>query len=324
MLLRKSLLPLLVLTLLTLTGNVQAESGEPLLPQPVKEMMKTLEMPFSCNFKTEMTLKQALTHITETTGVRIVCYSRLGSIGETLNPPVKFSLPFQVPLSDALTYLAKQCNMDWIVRDFAIEFMPKEAAGGAFYVRLYYIGDLMEFTPAPSPELYSPEKMTSRPCLIDYITTMVNLASGDKNRENVEIQCHAPSRNLAIRCRANEHAQIEALLERIRNANGLVEPEPETIQTNEMSFRYIPGKEPITDTYDVADLLAMKRVASQNGEETTAEHMIVEIIKTVIEPDSWKNDDMLTLNEDGKLVVTHIPTVHAQITNMLEQLRKMN
>jgi hypothetical protein len=150
---------------------------------------------------------------------------------------------------------------------------------------------------------------------------MINPESGDKNEGNVEISYHLPSQNLAIRCGENEHAQIKALFQRIRNANGLTEPE--TTRTNEMPFRYVPGKEPVTETYDVADLLAMKRVTSQNGGEPV-EHVIVEIIKTVIEPDSWKNDDMLTLNEDGKLVVTHLPTVHAQITNMLEQLRKMN
>ncbi len=186
--LRKLLLPLLLLSVLTFLGGTlrvqfiaaqEPEKERSEIPglvverndpkeEPVRgaredasspalsngEITDLLEVPFSCDFKEPLPLFEALLHISETIQVPFVIDGEMEIQGlvSTESPVVQFQPAFQLSLRDLLDYLTRPHGIRWHVEDGVILFDATGKRRERHYTRSYFVGDLLRETRVPLPE----------------------------------------------------------------------------------------------------------------------------------------------------------------------------
>jgi len=218
------LLPLLLFAVLTVCVAAQEpvpQSGNTvpgsLLENTIPDSQ--LDAPFACDFNAEIPLGEALQHVHKTTTIELfIDHPALREADITMKTPVKFRLPFLLPLRDVLDYLAKQTGTAWTVKEGMITITSPEKAKGEWLSKAYYVGDLLGVPLATVPVVPiagSPEAERLRERftgIIDYIQTMV----APESWENGAISEYYPNLSLVVRQREEQHEEIAGLLQRIR------------------------------------------------------------------------------------------------------------
>ncbi|MCL2743741.1 MAG: hypothetical protein FWE67_07815 [Planctomycetaceae bacterium] len=215
------LLPLLLLVLCP--GTTWSTN---LLPSHLTqdEILATLDEPFTCDFKDEISLAEALSYIGKTTNIEIdVDNAALKELGITTKSPVKFRLPFPLPLRDALNYLVKQHGIDWNVVEnntgnnvLLITSQQNSDRREPYRSEYYFVGDFLQTATPTLPPKHG-EPIASQPekdlaPLIDYIKIMI----APESWKDGDIQGYFPNSSLVVRQREDVHEQIVKLLNRLR------------------------------------------------------------------------------------------------------------
>ena len=218
------LLPLLLLLSVGLSYELRPVAADSEALVPGTRILALLEEPFECDFKEKIPFDKALNCIKETTKIEIFV-----DCDTTLKKPVKFRLPFPLPLRDVLDYLAKQTDTAWTVKNEVLTITPLEKVKGGWYMKPYYVGDLLGAAELSQPSAITPESSPTVDFegLIEYIQTMVAPESWDTDgNDNVDSGCgktmgYYPNLSLVIRQREAEHTEITNLLNRLRKIKEL-------------------------------------------------------------------------------------------------------
>ena len=171
-----------------------------------QQILQQLEMPVTLNNESALPLETALKMFCDQVGIPVfldrAALSEAGiSVGTMVSVPRGNGI--KIRLDTVLNAILDQHNLAWVVSNEMLRITTQRRAMGAMVVRIYYTGDF--------------------PCggLLDIIQTVIEPESWVSKQMGGEgiIEMHPSTKSLAIRQTEAVHAQIESLLEQIRELN---------------------------------------------------------------------------------------------------------
>ena len=194
-----------------------------------EKILAMLETFVFYDVKESVTLEQAAKRLANENGINT--FIDWGALRETnVGPETKFKLrlPCEMPLKDVLTYLVRQHDLSWTVKNEMLVITSEKKSRGNKVVRSFYVKDLLSVKPGfenvvdPTGVVSMNElhditahyvtKYDFEP-IMDYIRTMVAPESWKEDGEMME---YYPNQSLVVRQTEDVHKEINELLAKLR------------------------------------------------------------------------------------------------------------
>jgi hypothetical protein len=316
---------LIVTTLLAfaLCGFVWAAQ----IPQPQRleseaQILQQLEMPITLvpletpgmPLKHRMPLNKAVQLLCEQAGIQHwnLDESALREAGVLTDIPVQIPQGRMIPMKSFFNTILEQHGLAYVVANELLTITTKRKAKGNKYPKSYYVGDIVNFDVEAADPVAIP--MESMFTIIRSVIEPDSWMDGDSQ---IAMVFDVSTKSLTIRQTEDAHAQIEELINAIRKLN-------EEKQPTLTPPKRVEG-EKYVEHYYVGDIVKCDLVKFHNTCLTgTPLKPIFDTIRT-IEPDTWKEEDsFIYIADTNSLAIQQTERVHAQIANILNQMRKAN
>jgi hypothetical protein len=239
----------------------------------------------------EASLDEVVKKLSSASGVPFVLNMvRLEEAGKS--PDQVFSVDLtDMSLRSVLRHTLGPHDLAFFVRDDHITITTREELNETLDVRIYPVRDLM----APDRTGAEPSSYVR---LMELVFRTIKPSSWDAAGGSGNLRGFDPAGVLVVTQTQEVHEQVAGLLAQLRNLRKNDALEKKAGDTNASSSQMTV------------------RVHSNN---LPAE--VAEIVRELIEPDSWKREPQAYIRElPGRLVVRHRPAVHRQIAVLLEKL----
>ncbi len=268
-------------------------------PQSEQDIFRQLEMPVSLNVDRPMPLGYVLQLLRAQTGVEIfVDHPSLREVDVTTDTPVAIQLMKEIKLKSVLNLVLGQLNLTYIVKNEMLNITSVAKARGEYYPKTYYVGDLiMGIRNFDGTFPVDFERSIERGMRHSVVPTR-----GQMNRGFVGAANLNGDPNLA-----SMTANPDTLAQMNRSGNL-------SSQLASNGFN-MPGQE-----------MQNNGGAQTGASGGTADFgPLMDLIEAVVAPDSWnEGGQMQEYFPNLSLVIRQTEEVHAEIVELLNQLRKMN
>jgi general secretion pathway protein D len=274
-------------------------SNEALLnqrPESERQILRKLTMPITVDEDQQITLEQALRKLCAQAGIPVfIDEAALREENILSGTPIKVPQANGIKLQSMLNVILEQHGLAYVVKDEILKITSRKKAKGEMFVKRHYVGDLVTKIPRAITVNENP-----------------NLLEGayEKSRRN-----HLPPAG-----RANvPQPHLPADLNLTRNEVPPYNPNIAAQTTGTGTTGTSSG----TGTN-------IGNTTNENGTGGLDFSSVQNIIESLIEPESWTNDDtgsgakIVDYEQNMSLVIRQTEEAHAQIEDLLTQLRKMN
>ena len=265
-------------------------------PLSEQEIYRQLEMPVSLNFDRPMPLGHVLKFLGGQTGVDIfIDHLALREVDVTTETPVSIQLMKEIKLKSVLKLVLEQLGLTYVVQHEMLKITSISKARGQYFTKSYYVGDLI---------MGIPNFNGSNP--VDFQRSM------DRAMTQANAAATANLRNRGGMITAS-NAQVDPNLVAAAgnpNANAQMGSGASTTFSNGYNMPF-----------------PMQGQGGQQGAGGgTADFTeLMDLIEAVVSPDSWdEGGQMMEYYPNLSLVVRQTEEVHAEIAELLSQLRKLN
>ncbi|MDR1141186.1 MAG: type II and III secretion system protein [Planctomycetaceae bacterium] len=268
-------------------------------PDTEKEIIHKLEMPVSVNFDRPVPLVEVLKILGGQTGVDInIDYAALRDVDVTSNHLITIQLMKEIRLRSALNVILEPLNLSYVVKNEMLNITSATKAKGELYQKTYYVGDLMGFQTIDRTG--NPYDLNSA------MDRAMRMQSGLGVTRGVSGGIPLSSNNTKI---------DSGLLASMGNPNimgqnftgGNMMPNGAGVGVNGMGTGFGTPQ------------------AGAGGGSQADFGEIMDLIEAVVSPDSWdEGGEMMEYYPSLSLVVRQTEEVHAEIVDLLAQLRKLN
>jgi len=256
-----------------------------------------LDKPFSADFD-ETSLTEIAAEIYEKYQFHVVLYERsLDGVGIGSDTPITF-VAKNISLRSGLHLILKQLELAITVRDESLVITTPEAA---FELRVYDVSDLARTQ--PPTKIYRQHHHAFSNDAFGGLIELLTLAGNDfmgVSKEDIRGAELGGRDCLVIRQTELVHAQIEQLLKDLRAV-------PRPVQ---------PKKEQQRETFQVV-------VYPLSADATDRAEALVKTIQTVVEPDSWTQENRSIATAEGMLVVKQTPAAQQVISKLLKAMNAL-
>jgi general secretion pathway protein D len=265
-------------------------------PESENEILRQLETPVSINFDRPMPLEQILKILSGHTGVHIIVdWAALRDVDVTSDRLINISIMKEIKLRSVLNLILEPLHLSYVVKNEMLNVTSATKAKGELYTRPYYVGDLImkipNFDTTRNPH--------------DLSSALDRAMQGQSGR--------AMTRGVSGGPLAGTNTKIDpGLLASMGNPNIMGQTFGGTM----------PGANGIGMGTGTA--FGTPQTGAAGGSQADFSE-IMDLIEAVVSPDSWdEGGEMMEYYPNLSLVVRQTEEVHAEIVDLLAQLRKLN
>ncbi|MDR2756905.1 MAG: hypothetical protein LBC20_14495 [Planctomycetaceae bacterium] len=265
-------------------------------PESENEILKKLEMPVTLNFDRPMPLVEVLKFLSGQTGVDIIVdWAALRDVDITSDQMITIQLMKEIKLRSVLNVILEPYHLAYVVKNEMLNITSAAKAKGELYVKTYYVGDLIMGFPNIDP--------TKNPYGLDSaLDRAIQNQSGLGRTRGVTGGIPLSSNNTKI---------DSGLLALTGNSNIM----GQTFAGNMPGTNNMPG---------MGTGFGTPQTGASGGSQADFSE-IMDLIEAVVSPDSWdEGGEMMEYYPSLSLVVRQTEEVHAEIVDLLAQLRKLN
>ncbi|MDR0704905.1 MAG: hypothetical protein LBF88_07945 [Planctomycetaceae bacterium] len=267
-------------------------------PETEVEILRRLELPVSINFNRPMPLEEVLQILSAQTGVNmIIDRAALQDVGVTSDQSISVQFMKEIRLRSALNLILEQVHLSYVIKNEMLNITSIAKAKGELYQKTYYIGDLIMKFPN-FDQTRNPYDLNSA------MERAMQMQSGRAVTRGVS----GGLPPLAV----NNNTKIDpSLLASMGHPNIMGQ-----------SFAgNMPG---INNGIGTATGFGNSQNGAAGGNQADFGE-IMNLIEAVVSPDSWdEGGEMMEYYPNLSLVVRQTEEVHAEIADLLAQLRKLN
>ncbi|MDR0870416.1 MAG: hypothetical protein LBN39_06445, partial [Planctomycetaceae bacterium] len=275
-------------------------------PESELEILRKLEMPVSINIDKPIPLEQLLKILSGQTGVDIIVdWNALREVDITTDRLVSIQIMKEIKLKSVLNLILDQMNLAYVVKNEMLNITSASKAKGALYEHTYYVGDLIN----RSSKVDGGNRFDMR----DAINRSIQQQSG-----------RAVSRGTALSPLAsNNSADTNNMVASSQQGNsGLLAQNFGALNLGGSGQQ--GGQSGLTG---MNNGLGIPQPGAEGGSMADFGE-IMDLIEAVISPDSWQagggEGEMMEYYPNLSLVIRQTEEVHAEIVDLLAQLRKLN
>ena len=268
-------------------------------PASEQEIYRRLEMPVSLNLERPMPLGYVLKMLSGQTGVEIfVDYPALREVDVTTETPVSIQLMKEIRLKSVLNLVLEQLGLTYIVKHEMLNVTSISKAKGQYYPHTYYVGDLI--MGIPNFDGSSP---------VDFGNAM------DRGMRQAAASAAANLRN--------RNGMVTA-------SNVMIDPNLAASATNPNATAQMGSGASTSFSPGYGNMpFPMQGAQTGAGGGGADFGQIIELIQAVVAPDTWDEGSpdggsMMEYYPNLSLVIRQTEEVHAEIAELLNQLRKLN
>lgn len=268
-------------------------------PETENEILQKLERPVTLNFDRPMQLEEVLKILSGQTGVDIIVdWAALRDVDITSDQLITIQLMKEIKLRSVLNVILEPYHLAYVVKNEMLNITSAAKAKGELYVKTYYVGDLimgmnMDHTRNPYD-------------LNSALDRAIQTQSG-----------HAKTRGVTggIPLSNNNNTKIDpGVLASMGNSNLMAQTFAGTM----------PGGINSNGINGMGTGFGTPQTGTAGGSQADFGD-IMDLIEAVVSPDSWdEGGEMMEYYPNLSLVVRQTEEVHAEIVDLLAQLRKLN
>ncbi|MDR0392553.1 MAG: hypothetical protein LBH59_11635 [Planctomycetaceae bacterium] len=266
-----------------------------------KQIIRKLEMPISFSTDRPIAFREFIELLRAQTGVNIdVDWNELGDAYITSDSPVSLKLSNEIKLKNVLNQVLGQRGLAYVVKNEILNITTVRKARGQFITKYYYVGDLV--MPMQDFDGSSPH---------DMINTIERSMRNQQNYNNTNHKWN-PAIPLSINTPMN-----------MPNNGYAVNPTltPSMIQA-QIGTGTLGGNTATLPNGMATDLDAQNGAAGGGGADY---EMIINLIKnTTAWNDSQEGANIIEFPPSMSIVVRQTEEIHAEIVELLAQLRKLS
>ncbi len=260
-------------------------------PETELQILKRLEEPVSLSLDRPMPLEQVLKLLEGQTGVGFfVDWPALREVDVTSDELVSVSIMKEIQLKSVLNLILESKNLSYVVKDEMLKITSATKAKGELYSRPYYVGDLIMGIPNFNGQ--NPNDLNSA------MDRAMRTARSARNGSPILASNTAVDQNMIA------EASNKGLLAQVGTGQNMA-----GAGFGQAGFGGQPG-------------MGGTNSGTGGGEADFSE--LMDLIEAVVSPDSWDEGDMMEYMPNLSLVVRQTEEVHAEIVDLLAQLRKLN
>ncbi|MDR0610995.1 MAG: hypothetical protein LBG58_12855 [Planctomycetaceae bacterium] len=260
------------------------------------EIIRKLEMPVSVNFDRPMPLVEVLKILSGQTGVDIIIdWAALRDVDVTSDQLIAIQIMKEIKLRSVLNVILEPYHLSYVVKNEMLNITSAAKAKGERYLKTYYIGDLIMKFPNYD-QTRNPHDLNSA------MDRAMHMQSGRAVTRGV-------SGGIPL---SNNNTKIDpSLLASMGNPNIM----------GQIFAGNMPG---INNGTGTGTGLGTPQTGAAGGSQADFGE-IMDLIEAVVSPDSWdEGGEMMEYYPNLSLVVRQTEEVHAEIVDLLAQLRKLN
>ncbi|MDR2704383.1 MAG: hypothetical protein LBC02_01265 [Planctomycetaceae bacterium] len=265
-------------------------------PESETDIIRKLETPVSINFDRPMPLQEVLKILSGQTGVDIIIdWAALRDVDVPSDHLITVQLMKEIKFRSVLNVILEPLHLSYVVKNEMLNITSAAKAKGELYLRTYYIGDLIMKFPNYDPTR-NPHDLNSA------MDRAMQMQSGRAVTRGVSGGIPLSSNNTKI---------DPSLLASMGNPNIM----GQTFAGN------TPG---INNGIGTGTAFGTPQAGATGGSQADFGE-IMDLIEAVVSPDSWdEGGEMMEYYPNLSLVVRQTEEVHAEIVDLLAQLRKLN
>ncbi len=257
----------------------------------------------------------------------------LDAYGIGVDTPITFSIR-NLELRQALTHMLRDLELTWLVRDEVLIITTDEEAEQNLFTRVYPVMDLLG-QPLPAHEFEIPRRDADTSELVDLTMAIVQPDTWEWSGGMGSI-AEIPQFGILVVAQTQDvHRQVDELLAQMRNRLADRPPVDNTANAkrdSELRLAIYAVPHPVAGLQPNNDGQASAEGTTPGGffQFGTAmglsvlpavdEHELLDIIKQMIEPESWNRDDVYARAAGGRLIVRQTNAVHRKIRALAERL----
>jgi general secretion pathway protein D len=272
-------------------------------PESENEILQKLEMPVTLNFDRPMPLEEVLKILSGQTGVDIIVdWAALRDVDITSNQLISIQLMKEIKLRSALNVILEPYQLAYVVKNEMLNITSAAKAKGELYLRTYYVGDLIMGFPNID--------QTKNP--YDLNSALERAMQNQSGRAMTRGVTGGVSGGIPL---TSNNTKIDAgLLASMGNSNIL----GQNFSGN------MPGNSMAGTGTGFGNGFGTPQTGTAGGSQADFGE-IMDLIEAVVSPDSWdEGGEMMEYYPNLSLVVRQTEEVHAEIVDLLAQLRKLN
>ncbi|MDR0336533.1 MAG: hypothetical protein LBI18_05525 [Planctomycetaceae bacterium] len=274
-------------------------------PETEKEIIQKLETPVTINFDRPMPLNEVLKILSGQTGVDIIVdWAALRDVDVNTDRLIAIQIMKEIKFRSVLNVILEPLNLAYVIKNEMLNITSAAKAKGELYLKTYYIGDLIMKFPS-----------------VDQMGNPYDLNSAmDRAMQNQSSR--AVTRGVAGGVPlANNSSNTKIDPGLLATASSMGNP-------NIMGQTFA-GNMPGMNGGGVNGMgtgvgFGTPQTGAAGGSQADFGE-IMDLIEAVVSPDSWdEGGEMMEYYPSLSLVVRQTEEVHAEIVDLLAQLRKLN
>jgi general secretion pathway protein D len=265
-------------------------------PEAENEIIRRLECPVTINFDRPMPLEEVLKILSGQTGVEIIVdWDALRDVDVTSDQQITVQFMKEIKLRSALNVILERLHLSYIIKNEMLNITSIAKAKGELYPKTYYVGDLIMKFPNFN-QTRNPYDLNSA------MDRAMQTQSGRAVTRGV-------SGGIPL---TNNNTKIDpSLLAAMGNSNIM----------GQNFTGNMPG---INNGIGTGTGFGTSQDGAAGGSQADFGE-IMDLIEAVVSPDSWEEGgEMMEYYPNLSLVVRQTEEVHAEIVDLLAQLRKLN
>jgi hypothetical protein len=224
--------------------------------------------------------------------------------------PATFLISFtakDITLRSALDRILHTCNLTWVVGNEVLLITTREKADSMLMLALYPIADVLSRGETAGDDSEEDPTTSQTVMLVGNITNNIAPLSWSDQGGPGTLEEYGNGALLVVSQNQEIHDRIANLLSQLRELHHK--------QQEEATKQPARPKEPET----LAIKVYLLRTSTPNAPAMTPQE-VAEVVKTLVEPKSWNQQDVYIRGVTGKLVVRQLPSIHREIGKLLSQL----